>query len=226
MSRLWEYYVGLPVSPRGWSIKRPNLDELWSICLGLAFRNAYASALAFVGCIRLAVNAQSKIFSRLVVHVLYMCLRIPFIPHQGFISDYRWTSSEANLCQAVNHEVDEAMFFTPTSPLFRLQMHPTHGGQPRIRPNAAFLQRISTLGVAWWTRGLCYMDIVRSTCNFTSLTSSRREVEPHSAPFALKQLLAIACGIFMQLSICTHSPHCAAWLNLDIDILSSLHCIL
>ncbi|CAG8956864.1 hypothetical protein HYFRA_00012319 [Hymenoscyphus fraxineus] len=27
-ARAWEYYVGLPVTPRKWSIKRPNIDEL------------------------------------------------------------------------------------------------------------------------------------------------------------------------------------------------------
>ncbi|TVY71399.1 Endoplasmic reticulum oxidoreductin-1 [Lachnellula suecica] len=27
-SRAWEYYIGLPVSPRKWEIKRPNIDEL------------------------------------------------------------------------------------------------------------------------------------------------------------------------------------------------------
>lgn len=28
ISRLWDYYIGLPVSPRAWSVQRPNLDEL------------------------------------------------------------------------------------------------------------------------------------------------------------------------------------------------------
>lgn len=28
ISRLWEYYIGLPVSPRQWEIKRPRVDEL------------------------------------------------------------------------------------------------------------------------------------------------------------------------------------------------------
>ncbi|PSS08771.1 hypothetical protein M430DRAFT_54138 [Amorphotheca resinae ATCC 22711] len=28
LSRFWEYYIGLPVSPRRWEIRRPNLDEL------------------------------------------------------------------------------------------------------------------------------------------------------------------------------------------------------
>ncbi|TVY90268.1 Endoplasmic reticulum oxidoreductin [Lachnellula willkommii] len=27
-ARAWEYYIGLPVTPRKWEIKRPNLDEL------------------------------------------------------------------------------------------------------------------------------------------------------------------------------------------------------
>lgn len=28
LSRLWEYYIGLPVSPRQWQITIPRADEL------------------------------------------------------------------------------------------------------------------------------------------------------------------------------------------------------
>lgn len=28
LSRFWEYYIGLPVTPRTWHLERPNLDEL------------------------------------------------------------------------------------------------------------------------------------------------------------------------------------------------------
>ena len=28
LTRLWQYYLGLPVHPRTWKFQRPNLDEL------------------------------------------------------------------------------------------------------------------------------------------------------------------------------------------------------
>ena len=28
LKRLWQYYIGLPVSPRTWKFDRPSLDEL------------------------------------------------------------------------------------------------------------------------------------------------------------------------------------------------------